>query len=153
MVWGREDVNVPCPCAHDRCYASGLGLCGDVNVLPLAHMLDATQLVCRGGCSRSLPLHMLTCWMLPVDGRQLAGTSHCVFRETSISTPADVVFNQVCLRIVLCCTASQTNVASAVLRLRLAPTSRKPASPDPWERHHPSQYQQKQTQGLEDLQH
>ena len=38
---------------------------------------------------------MLTCWMLPLDGRQSAGTSHCVFRETSISTPADVDFNQV----------------------------------------------------------
>lgn len=99
--------------------------------LALAHveMLDAASR--RAAIGR----HFSLCLLLDL----LLHPSWCSFQSS--------------LRIVLCCTASQTNVASAVLRLLLAPTSRKAASPDPGERHPPSQYQEKQTQGLEDLQY
>ena len=70
------------------------GLCGDANVPPLAHMLDATQLVWGGGgWSSSLHLHMLTFWMLPRNRQALLIVSSV--RPPSPPHAAEVVFNQV----------------------------------------------------------
>ena len=48
LGWG--DDNIPCACTHVGCYATGLWWVGGgvITFLALAHMLDATQLVCGG---------------------------------------------------------------------------------------------------------
>ena len=125
---------------------------GMLTFFALAHMLDATQLVWGGGDV------YIPCICTHVDMLQAASRWAAIGRHFSLCLPWDLHLHpswrsfQSSLRNVLCCAASQTKVASAVLRLRLARTPRKPASSDPWERRHPSQYQHKQTQGLEDLQ-